>query len=434
MKQRKWNGLLTVWSVIGGFIGFIIGEIMLAEWEGTMHETLLMGLYFGQFALVVGLCCLLAEVISPQLNGRSWRLRYARDGWKLLVPATLLLLFAAGVLFQFIYGLQLGNRDKPQDYVLLIDMSESMKTTDPEKQSIQAAQALIRKLDDRKRVAIYTFNEQPSQIYPLTQLKDAGTREQIAAKLNTIGAPVGRTDIGRALTEAMEHMEKERIPNRRAAVILISDGFSEVDKAKVLAPYRLQQTQVHTIGIDSTEKEGIQLLQSIAVETGGTFHDVKRVEGITGAFDQIYQNGKRWHLMNERVDTAASNEYRGLLRVALILLIGALLGLSLGVVFDNRYLAKSFAIGGAVAGLIAGILLETGLQGSAAPFLVRGFADMVLAFVLSLSTLLVAVGDSNAGSGVGLRRGGGGTRRSQLEQGESRGRGKDALPVRKQFR
>jgi Ca-activated chloride channel family protein len=403
VKQRKWNGLLTVLSVVGGIIGFIIGEIMLDRWEGAMHETLLTGLYFGQFALVVGLCCLVAEVVSPQLNGRSWRLRYARDGWKLLLPSTLLLLFVAGVLFQFIYGLQLGNRDKPQDYVLLIDMSESMKSTDPEKQSLQAAQALIRKMDDSKRVAVFTFNEQPRQVYPMTRLKDAGAREQIAEKLNTVGEPVGRTDIGRALTVAMEHMEKERLPDRKAAVILISDGFSEVDTAKVLTPYRLQQTQVHTVGINSSEQEGIRLLQSIAAETGGAFYDVKRAEGVTGAFDQIYENGQRWHLMNERAGDAASDGYHGLLRVALILLIGALLGLSLGAVFDNRYLAKSFAIGGAVAGLIAGILLETGLQARTEPFIVRGFADTVLALVLSFSTVIAAVDDPGAGSGSGLR-------------------------------
>ncbi|TDF94081.1 vWA domain-containing protein [Paenibacillus piri] len=432
MKRRKWNGLLTIMSVVGGVIGFMIGELMLDRWEGTMHETVLMGLYFGQLALVTGLCCLLAEMISPRLNGRSWRLRYARDGWKLLVPATLLMLFAAGALAQLIYGLQLGNRDKPQDYVLLLDISESMTSTDPDKRSLKAAESLIRRMDDGKRVAVYTFNERPQQVYPLTSLKGDGAREQIAAKLKAVGEPIGSTNIGLALTEAMRHMEQQRLPNRRAAVILISDGFSEVDTAKVLEPYRQQRTQVHTVGIDSSEQEGVRLLQSIASETGGTFHDVKRVDGITAAFDEIYLNGQRWHLMNERAGAAASDGYHGVLRVALVLLLGSLLGLSLGIVFDNRYLAQSFAIGGAVAGLIAGILLETGLQGSAEPLLARGFADVTLAFVLSLSTLLVAVTDPGAGPGTG--------RRSDGFQGRE-GRGESSLigsrksgTVRKQFR
>jgi Ca-activated chloride channel family protein len=433
VKQRKWNGLLTVLSVVGGIIGFVIGEIILDRWQGTMHETLLVGIYFGQFALIVGLCCLIAELISPRLNGTNWRLRYAQDGWKFLVPATLLMLFAAGVLCQLIYGLQLGNNSKPQDYVLLIDMSDSMKTNDPQKQSIQAAQSLIRRMDDGKRVAVFTFNDNSQLVYPLTRLKDGAAREEIAAKLNAIGAPAGTTDIGKALTAAMDQLAKERIAGRKAAVILISDGYSDMDAAQVLAPYKQEQTRVHTIGIDPSQKEGAQLLQRIAAETEGTFHDVKGAETLAGVFDQIYQSGQRRHLLNERAGTAAADGYHGILRVTLILLIGTLLGLSLGVVYDNRYLARSFSIGGTAAGLIAGILLETGLQGSGTqPFIVRAAADVLLAFVLSLSTVMIPSGESGGpGSGAGMRRGASG----RAERGASRfGGSRDGEPVRKQFR
>lgn len=425
--MRKWNGLLTIFSLISGIIGCIIGEFILDRWTGEIHETLLMGIYFGQFAVVVGLGCLLAEIISPQLNGKSWRLRYANEGWKFLVPATLLLLFAGGVLFQWVYGLQLGNNDKPQDYVLLIDMSESMKTSDPQKQSIQAAQALINKMDDGKQVAVFTFNEQTQLIAPLTKLKDPTARTQLKDKLSAIGAPIGRTDIGKALNTAMEHLTKERLGNRKASVILISDGYSNMDEIKILTPYQQQRTQIHTVGIDSTQVEGNQLLQRIAAQTGGTFHDVKRVEGVANAFDQIYQYGQRWHLMNER-EGAAADGYHGWLRVILIIMIGALLGLSLGIVFDNRFLAVCFIIGGALGGLIAGGILETGLQGSVKPFIIRAFADVALALVLSLSTVIIAVGGSD-GSSSGRNE----FRKTAVEH-PIRGERQGSETIRKQFR
>jgi Ca-activated chloride channel family protein len=424
---RKWNGLLTILSLVGGIIGFAIGEYILDRWAGGMHETLLMGLYFGQFALVVGLCCLLAEVISPQLNSKSWRLRYSRDSWKFLVPATLGLLFIAGVFCQSVYGLQLGNSNKPQDYVLLIDLSESMKTSDPDNQSIRAARSLISKMDDDKRAAIFTFNEQTQLVAPLTPLNGPGAREQLAAQLDAIRTPIGRTDIGRALITAMEHMTKERVPNRKAAVILISDGYSEVDWVKTLAPYKQEQTRVHTVGIDSTQREGSLLLQRIATETGGTYHDVKRVEEITDVFNQIYLDGQQWHLMNERAGAAATDGYHGIMRVALIVLIGALLGMSLGIVFDNRYLAKCFAIGGAIGGLTAGIVLETGLQGSVEPFIVRVLADTALAFVLSLSTLIIAIGGQSGG-------GGGSGFRNAIRERPKPGERRSTEMIRKQFR
>ncbi|WP_259619802.1 vWA domain-containing protein [Paenibacillus doosanensis] len=405
MKQRKWNSLLTIFSVIGGFIGFVVGEWILDRWEGAMHETLLMGLYFGQFALFVGIGCLAAEIISPKLNGNNWRLHYAGDGWKLLVPGTLVLLFVAGVLFQFIYGLSLGKRDVPQDYVLLLDKSESMLQTDPDRQSVRAAQSLIGKMDGKKRAALFTFNEQTEQVFPLTQLSGAGVKNELSAKLEAAYAPNGQTDIGKALNAAMDHLQQQGRAGRNAAVILISDGYSDVDTAKVLAPYVQEHVRVHTIGIDSTQAEGRQLLQQIAANTGGNYYDAQSADRIADAFEQIYLLNHQRHLLNERTGAAASDGYHGLLRAVLITLLGTLLGLSLGIIFDNRYLAASFSIGGTVAGLLAGLIIESGVQGADYPSIYRLMADLILAFVLSVSTLLVAVRQETGGhSGFGRGR------------------------------
>lgn len=428
MKQRKWNSLLTLFSVIGGLLGFFIGEIILNRWEGSMHETLLMGIYFGQLALWIGLFCLLAEMISPKLNGQSWRLRYAADGWKLLVPATLVLLLAAGALFQFVYGFSLGKK-APQDYVLLLDMSESMKETDPGKQSIQAAQSLIRRMDNTKRAALFTFNEQAKQVFPLTRVAGTGSREQLTAKLDSIEPPAGTTDIGKALSTVMDYLNKEGDPGRNVAIILISDGYSDVDYSRVLSPYIQKQIRVHTVGIVSTEEKGNAVLLRIANETGGMFQDVGRADRIAGAFEQIYDQTNHRHLVNERFDALSSDGAYGLLRIVLIMLIGTLIGLSLGIVFDNRFLAKSFTIGGTISGLLAGMILETGLHGASYSSLYRAYADVVLALVLSLSTLIVAV-QSDSGGHSGFRS----SRRDAALPNKSRFGGRGDGPVGKRFR
>lgn len=404
MKQRKWNPLLTLMSFIGGLLGFFIGEIILNQWEGQMHETLLMGLYFGQFALVAGLFCLIAEIISPRLNGNNWRLRYAGDGWKLLVPGTLVLLFAAGALFQFIYGFSLEKKDKPKDYVLLLDMSESMKETDPNKQSIQAAQSLIQRMDRSERAALFTFNEGAKLNFPLTKISDAGVKAQLSSKLAAIEEPSGQTDIGNALNNVMDYLHKEGDPKRRVAVILISDGYNQVNYSKVLAPYIQERIQVHTVGILPNDDRGNEVLRRISSDTGGTFQNVQRADRVSLAFNQIYESVQHRHLLNERVGDSSADTYYAILRVILIMLLGTLLGLSLGIVFDNRYLAKSFMIGGTVAGLLAGLILENGLPGAEYPSVYRALADAVLALVLSLSTMMIAVQQDEAGNN-GLRGG-----------------------------
>ncbi|GIP32008.1 hypothetical protein J2TS4_12180 [Paenibacillus sp. J2TS4] len=386
---------MTGFSLTGGLIGFAAGEAVLSRWEGIWHETLVMGVYFGLFALIVGLCCLLAEIIAPELNGRNWRLRYAADGWKWLLPSTLLLLFACGALFQWIYGLQFSHRTAlPQDYVLVMDTSESMKETDPDEQSLEAAKSLIGRMDKNMRAGILTFNENVAWVQKLTELKNNAAKSEVMAQLDAVASPIGGTDIGLALTEAIGHMTEEKLPGRKGAVILISDGYSEMDFDNVTAPYKQEGIIIHTIGIGQPNEQGSRLLARIAEATGGTYQDVKQAELISDAFQNIDVSGHRYHLMGERTGPAAASGYYAVLRVVMIMLIGALLGLSLGIIFDNRYLARSFALGGAVAGVLAGLILEFGLS-SNHPVFVRGVADLLLAVVLSLSTFLFAVREGN---------------------------------------
>lgn len=415
VKRRNGSALMTVMSAAGGAAGFALGELVLQYGDGRWHPILTIGIYFGQLALIVGLCCLLAETISPKLSGRHWRQRYARDGWKLLVPATLLMLLAAGALAQAVYGLEIGVRasSPPKDYVLLIDQSESMATTDPEKRSVQAVRTLLERLEPDYRAAVFAFNEDASMIYPMTELQNAGIRERIGAALEEAYRPIGKTDIGGALSTAMDHIREQRIAGRGVAVILVSDGYSETD-AQVLASYVQEGVAVHTVGIES-EEQGVRLLQRLAAETGGTYQDAGRADRIAEAFVRIYADEHHRQLVGPRADGGGLH---GALRVGLVLLLGLLFGLSLGIVFDNRYLAASFMAGGAVAGLLAGLLLELGLPGAAHPELWRLAADVTLAVVLALSTLIFPYRDAAAdlvrlrgrGEAGGLLRGRSGTR------------------------
>ncbi|MEK8129922.1 vWA domain-containing protein [Paenibacillus filicis] len=408
MKRRKWNGLLVVLGLAGGLIGYLAGEWMLDRLAGTLHETVLMGLYFGVFGLFVTAGCLLAETISPRLNGSNWKLRYAADGWKWLVPASLLLLFAAGTLFQWLYGLELGRKAAPRDYILLLDTSESMKENDPSKLSRQAASSLIADMSDSKRVGVAMFNEDTTWLQPLVSLNDRAARQGIADKLAGAPEPIGQTDIAKALDQALEQLRAAGTPDNRGAVILLSDGYSALNLTDVTSPYVAMGFSIHTIGLESKGNEqGNRLLKQLAEATGGTYRHVDQAEGISEALDTIYANQQHWHLLEERTGLAADSTYRALLRVASLLLVGGLLGLALGIVFDNRYLARSFLLGGIAAGLLSGLVLEGALP-AREPAAVRALADFVLALVLTLSTVLFAFKENREGEGLGrFRRGGG---------------------------
>ncbi|MNI12578.1 hypothetical protein D3C73_657660 [compost metagenome] len=189
-------------------------------------------------------------------------------------------------------------------------------------------------------------------------------------------------------------------------VILISDGYSDVNLDQALAPYKSKQIAVNTVGMNKSDRDGNDLLQRIATQTGGTFYSVSDMGQLSSIFSKIYIANQNWHLVGERPLSTIDSSYYMLVRIICILLIGVLIGLSLGIVFDNRFLARSFAIGGAAAGLIAGIILELGFKhvngmeitifDTVVTLSSRLAADLVLALVLSLSTAVIAYKQGSA--------------------------------------
>lgn len=361
MMTRKINWLMVLFSLIGGTVGYGIGEFVLAEYESSLPNVVLMAIYFGQLAFFVSLFCLLAEIISPTLNGKGWRQRYVSTSWKMLVPSSLVLLFATGALFQFLYGLNVGSFKRPENIVMAIDVSGSMDGNDPNRQSFRAATDLIQKMKKSNQAAVIAFDDRATVIQPLMRLQSQAVKDDITQKLNEYKRTGGGTEISRALAEVRKQIEGDS-GKRRSLVILISDGYNSMDVPAVTEPFRQEQIPIHTIGV-SAGSEGEALLRDIAGQTGGSYHRVDESSELTFIFDRIYEENQVRHLVGERTGSSQDSMLSAVLRVVLIMGIGILFGLALGFLFDNRFLARNFSIGGAVAGLLAGLSLEWGISG-----------------------------------------------------------------------
>src|SRR5207245_90455 len=99
-------------------------------------------------------------------------------------------------------------------------------------------------------------------------------------------------------------------------------------------------------------------LQTIATETAGTYYNVENANQLSDVFNKIYLlNQQDRHLVGPRVGVEQDSTLYAVLRVLFLTAIGTLIGLSLGIIFDNTYLARSFSIGGGVAGFFAGFIL-----------------------------------------------------------------------------
>ncbi|MFD1909602.1 hypothetical protein ACFSQ7_45050 [Paenibacillus rhizoplanae] len=83
---KKINLLLLLFSLLGAGVAFVLGELLLDRRPYDLPQMVLVGIYFAIVALCVGIGALVAETISPRLNGQSWKLRYLGTSWK-NVPA-----------------------------------------------------------------------------------------------------------------------------------------------------------------------------------------------------------------------------------------------------------------------------------------------------------------------------------------------------------
>ncbi|RED34935.1 VWA domain-containing protein [Paenibacillus sp. VMFN-D1] len=402
--QRKINLLLLLLSLIGGAAGYVIGEVVLHVWGSDLPRIVAIGLYLGILALCIGTGCLIAEMMSPRLNGPSWRQRYMGTSWKLLVPATLVLVFVLGLVLEFVYEINPGHAKPVKDIALVIDNSGSMGETDPDNDRYTAAKNLINRMDSDNRVAVMVFNDQTTLLQPFMKVKNKDAKNKVISEIDGLEATDGGTNISLALADTMKHIEETNDASRNTMVILLSDGISDVDLNSALAAYKQRQIAVNTIGLSLVQADGAQLLQDIARETGGQYYDVSNAGDLSPVFQQIYEDVGDRTLLTERTGPTQDSVYYRMLHIAFIAIIGGTIGLSLGLIFDNRYLARSFGIGGVVSGLIAGAVLEFGLSGhTVGDEMVRLLSCLILAGVLALFTGVIPVKE-NGKLAAGLQR------------------------------
>ena len=86
------------------------------------------------------------------------------------------------------------------------------------------------------------------------------------------------------------------------------------------------------------------------------------------------------------------------LRVGFLTILAFLMALALGIMFDNRFLAKGLMIGGTLGGLIGGIVVEMLFKQGTTPYMVRLGYWLMFGLCLATFTGLITFKDSYHGT------------------------------------
>jgi hypothetical protein len=191
----------------------------------------------------------------------------------------------------------LSVQSLPSDVRVLIDISGSMKKTDPENLRKSALDLIVRLLPDKSRAGVWLFGNDVNMIMPHS-LVDANWRKQAAQKTEQISSIGLFTNIGKALERVSFDREKLST-DYKVHIILLTDGVVDISKETtinskereaILTEFlpRLKNAGylVHTIALSADADS--DLLKKISLATDGKFVTAHSASELTSTFLKIF--------------------------------------------------------------------------------------------------------------------------------------------------
>ena len=190
-------------------------------------------------------------------------------------------------------------RDKKprEDVRILIDVSGSMKQSDPNNLRVPALNLLLNMLPTESKAGVWIFAKDVNAIIPLGDVDERWKQRGLASskKVHSKGL---FTHIGLALETATRDWQGTNTSSAKS-VILLTDGKVDISKdasvneverqrvlTQVLPNIKRTGTKVHTIALsDEVDKA---LLKEIATETDGFFATARKAEDLLKIFLQAF--------------------------------------------------------------------------------------------------------------------------------------------------
>ncbi len=185
----------------------------------------------------------------------------------------------------------------PSDVRVLIDISGSMKKTDPQNLRKPALDLIVRLLPDKSRAGVWIFGNDVNMLVPHNTV-DANWRKQAAPNAKKINSIALYTNIGKALDE-VSFDRKNLSQDYKTHIILLTDGVVDISKeavdnikerqrilTDVLPGLKNAGYIVHTIALSADADT--DLLKKISVATDGVFTTAHSADELTSTFLKIF--------------------------------------------------------------------------------------------------------------------------------------------------
>lgn len=375
IQVRKFDKSLFFACLIGAGIGFILAEFLYTGVAKEWAPMLRTGLFFAVVAFFVCLLALISEMITGNLRGGSWKGRNTGIGLGITL-LTALCFFLLGMLFQFLYGIGLNVRtaENVQDYIILIDNSGSTYNTDPDEERFSSVADLAGSLDQTQSLMVKVFDENVLGTFPMTMIgTDTVTDLQnFFAQFDSNGG----TNLQKVLMEAVD----EYTPTGRdTAVLLLSDGISQVNLDEISNAYAAKNLPVFCVSFSDSDFAGSNLLTQIANNTNGYYYEIDQLSDLTSAVETMIKLASHRQLLESRRGMDMGNNLARVLRILFVTILGCLLGVGISLTVDNSVVMTKGMPVHAAGSFLAALITEFGWW-----FLPGIFIRLLMSILMSL--------------------------------------------------
>ncbi|OUS23694.1 hypothetical protein A9Q99_27035 [Gammaproteobacteria bacterium 45_16_T64] len=184
---------------------------------------------------------------------------------------------------------------KKTDMRVVIDISGSMKKTDPENLRIPAVKLMLNLAKDNSRFGVWTFGQYVNMLVPHKDVT-LGWRQDAIKRSELINSVALYTNIGEALEKASLKQTTDD-PEWDRTMVLLSDGMVDISKSpavnereqqrifkEVVPKLRKAGFKIHSVAL--SKAADLSFLKKLAVETGGSFSLAKTADELLNIFVQ----------------------------------------------------------------------------------------------------------------------------------------------------
>jgi len=185
----------------------------------------------------------------------------------------------------------------PADVRVIIDISGSMKKTDPENLRKPAVDLIVRLLPDTSKAGLWTFGQSVNMLMP-HRVVDQAWRSEGAQKATTINSAAMFTNIGAALETATQDYATPAQDYRRN-IILLTDGVVDISKEAVdnlnerkriltelLPRLKASDYRIHTIALSGDADH--ELMKKLSIATDGIYEVTDTADELMATFLRIF--------------------------------------------------------------------------------------------------------------------------------------------------